>query len=232
MVVPEGFDQMTTIHQLMTDFAQCPGLEINHPTTIVVPHPLSEGDPETHMQRLVATALGWAAFSLRHVAKYVDFLLGPGRGREAHAGPMKKFRDRFNAWGCADGGSFLNLAACNVYILPVVAFVAQLEDLPRTWDDEARAVKKLLPGPWNWPRGSRPSACRWTSLHFASIVPAIRLRVYRGLGKRGFDWSRRQAQINYHGQAEDNTGQLRVHLESLARPGLCAPGAPQGGPPP
>ncbi len=80
----------------MMDFALCSGLEPNLQKTIVVP--LAEGRPEAHRQRLLAVATGWASVPLRHTAKYLGFMLGPGRGHEAHTVPSKKYRGRLDAW--------------------------------------------------------------------------------------------------------------------------------------
>ncbi len=48
-------------------------------------------------------------------------------------------------------GPFMNCLACNVYIVTLLEYVAQLHDVPQeVVQAELRALRKLAPGPGNW----------------------------------------------------------------------------------
>ena len=63
---------------------------------------------------------------------------------------MRKYLERSSFWGQAGGGLHVAALAYSVYVLPVLSFVAQLEDLPPGWEDlEARCMKNLVRCPGN-----------------------------------------------------------------------------------
>eukprot|EP00974_Lingulodinium_polyedra_P128231 11205264-Lingulodinium_polyedra.AAC.1 len=66
--------------------------------------PLTEAGPETRRQRLVQAAPGWSEIPLRRAAKYLGFMLGPGRGDSSFHAPLWKFKHRLEAWRRTDGG--------------------------------------------------------------------------------------------------------------------------------
>ncbi len=72
----------------------------------------------------------WAAGQPDFNAKYLGFYLGPPKIHHSYLQPLKKFTHRVNLWSQTDGGSLLAVLAYKVYILPVLHFVAQLEDPP------------------------------------------------------------------------------------------------------
>jgi len=191
MLVHDPSRHLAAVGRLMMDFALCSGLSLNVRKTVVVP--LWEADLSLLRQDLSRELPEWAAVQLDFKAKYLGFYLGPLRGHDSFARPLKKFADRALLWAQADGGSLLAALAYKVYILPVLLFVAQLEDLPQSWPDyEQEAVQRLFPGPWKWlPLGI---AHNLKLLGFPLEIPdleimvsAIRLRVARDLASKGCD---------------------------------------------
>ena len=100
--------------------------------------------------------------------------------------PLKQFEDGLRTWA-QTGGPLRAALAYKVYILPVLLFVVQLEDLPPSWPDyEQKAIQRLFPGHWKWlPLGI---ARNLKLLGFPLEVPdleimvsAIRLRAARDL---------------------------------------------------
>lgn len=86
------------------------------------------------------------------------------------------------------------MEAYRVYILPVVSFVAQLDDPPEGWSQtEVFAFQQLMPGPFCWIPKQLAQNLTVIGLPvefpaLAGEIPAIRLRVYRALRKKGFNW--------------------------------------------
>eukprot|EP00959_Pyramimonas_sp_CCMP1952_P037238 779130-Pyramimonas_sp.AAC.1 len=63
-------------------------------------------------------------------AKYMGVYLGPGRAAKSWEKPMRKHLERPSFWGRARGGLHATALAYSVYILPVLSYAAQPEDLP------------------------------------------------------------------------------------------------------
>ena len=125
MLSPEPTRYLKAVSKLMMDFALCSGLALNIRKTVLV-------DLRSLRQDLTQTFPEWAAVQLDYKAKYLGFYLGPLRGHHSYLQPLKKFTDRVHLWAQTDGGSLLAVLAYKVYILPVLLFVAQLEDSPES----------------------------------------------------------------------------------------------------
>ena len=185
MILASGWKGVPAIHRLMEDFALCSGLALNMRKTVVVP--LELGDPEDHREKLLRAAPSWAAVSLKHSAKYLGFHLGPGSGTDSWLQAARKFSERAKLWGDADGGSMLMISAYKVYVVSVLLFVLQLEDLPQDWKDlERKAAQHILPGPYRWLPMPLAHDLKKLGLpgeipDLEELRPAIRLRVLRSL---------------------------------------------------
>jgi hypothetical protein len=185
MIVPRGWKDVSKLHELMEEFALCSGLALNMQKTVIMP--LELGSPEAHRARLVSAAPAWAAAPLKHMAKYLGFYLGPASGNESFKQALQKFSERARIWGATEGGSMMTVMAYRVYVVSVLLFVLQLEDLPPEWQDqERRAVQELLPGPFQWLPMELAYDLRRLGLpgelpDLRDLRPAIRLRVLRSL---------------------------------------------------
>ena len=83
------------------------------------------------------------------------------------------------------------LLAFKVYIMPVLAFTTQFDDLPVDWPQrEQAALRQLLPGPFNWlavPLAKQLKALGGPT-ELASLeatIPAMRLRIMNDLNGKG-----------------------------------------------
>eukprot|EP00959_Pyramimonas_sp_CCMP1952_P001375 28099-Pyramimonas_sp.AAC.1 len=67
---------------------------------------------------------------------------------------MGKFLDRADVWGKVSAGTLHTIEAYKVFVASVVSFILQLDPLPDDFPQlEARALRKLFPGPWDWITG-------------------------------------------------------------------------------
>ena len=102
-------------------------------------------------QTLHAIAPSWVGIRIAGAAKYLGFYLGPQRGHLTTQQPVAKYLRRAQDWGGTPSGLFLASAAYSVYVLPVLAFVLQLDELPPGWEEhEAVALRRLATGPGQW----------------------------------------------------------------------------------
>eukprot|EP00973_Karenia_brevis_P059973 8346220-Karenia_brevis.AAC.1 len=98
-------------------------------------------------------------------AKYLGFILGPGRQDKTWAKPLRKYRERCKEWGRLGCGLHHALAAYGTYAFSTLGFVAQLDSPPASWkENEVKGIQALLPGPRGW---VAPSAAR--GIHLLGI---------------------------------------------------------------
>ena len=148
-VIPRGLETVPTLAALFHDFARVSCLELNLPKTVVVPlYPAEFHEVASNIRH---AARIWAGIKVAGAAKYLGFYLGPNREHLTTLKPIQKYLDRATNWGKLPSGLFLATAAYSVYILPVLAFVLQLDELPPDWKQlEAKALRRMAPGPGNW----------------------------------------------------------------------------------
>ena len=77
--------------------------------------------------------------------------MGPKKGDSSWNKPVEKLRTRTGLWQDLPAGLFWNSRIYNVFLLPILMFVAQLERLPKFAEDAAvEAMFKMAKGPGNW----------------------------------------------------------------------------------
>ena len=140
---------LRAVMPVFLELAAVAGLHVNVQKTVVVP--LGDQPLDAVRADLATACPGWGGLRLAYSASYLGFVLGPARGDATWDGPLRKVLDRAAAWGARPLGLQLAAAAWNGYALSTCAFVAQLDALPAAWDAvEARALRRLVPGPGNW----------------------------------------------------------------------------------
>eukprot|EP00959_Pyramimonas_sp_CCMP1952_P237356 4960706-Pyramimonas_sp.AAC.1 len=83
--------------------------------------------------------------------KYLGFYIGPGNGDKSWEKPLAKYTERLREWRWGELGVHLAMTTYNVFVLPVLLFVAQLERPPQSvLVAAAAAVRKVAPGPGWW----------------------------------------------------------------------------------
>ncbi|CAK0869911.1 unnamed protein product, partial [Prorocentrum cordatum] len=149
VVLPDGLQRLPELSVILAEYAVISVLQLNLPETVFAPlFPDSAADMEF---RIAWACPGWAGMRVAYRAKYLGFYLGPDRGHRAYEAPLRKFRERAKAWGEVGAGLLYTLTAYAVYVLPVLAYVAQLDSPPDNWKEiEVEAFRRLLPGPAEW----------------------------------------------------------------------------------
>ena len=144
-VVSDLMLSVPSLHTVFHEFGRLSGLRLNLPKTVMVP--LFLGDRGAIAQEVIRDRPGWGGLRVADHAKYLGFVLGPGRGCKAYDKALSKYLDRAASWGKAGGGLFATAVAYSSYVASVVSFLIQLDGLPPRWPAvEAEAFRALVPG--------------------------------------------------------------------------------------
>ena len=170
IIVKNGTSALPLLINIFNEYAIISGLQLNLPKTVYVP--LHTTDLVTWSQEFQRLHPIWHDITIASKAKYLGFILGPGRDHDSYLKPIAKYIQRASDWNTVGCGLALSTMAYNVYILPVLLFVAQLDAPPTTWKQaEAKVLRKLLPGPAHW---FKPGALRSiSSLGFPKDFPDL-----------------------------------------------------------
>ena len=94
---------------------------------------------------------GWWTAQFWLKASYLGFVLGPDKGLDSWHKGLEKALVRARTWAAQGLGLYYSLIVYKIYIISVLSFVAQLEEVPAYWEDyEGRILRTLIPGPFRW----------------------------------------------------------------------------------
>ena len=149
IVLPTSLPLLNYLEDLFTDYEYISGLALNIQKTVYIPlHPYEEDELRRQIHNV---APSWGAISIKRSAKYLGYMIGPGREDSSWTDPVKKFLDRARTWGEINPGMLMNLLAYKVFIASVLTFIAQLDVPPETIGNmESKACVALFPGPRSW----------------------------------------------------------------------------------
>ena len=117
-VFEDWLKDLKVISKLFAEYALISGLELNWKKVVVVP--LDLADVETWRNEAAAQNAQWAAAQYGRSAKYLGFILGPGRDEKSWTGPLEKLQSRAKEWGQIGGGLLLTTLAYAVYMLSLI----------------------------------------------------------------------------------------------------------------
>ena len=90
-------------------------------------------------------------YASANLLQILRVLLRTWQKNKSWLAPMKKFRERVKMWTGQPMGLYWNTRIFNTFCLPVLTYVAQLEDPPQWVTLEVEALmRKLAPGPTGW----------------------------------------------------------------------------------
>ena len=100
---------------------------------------------------MVAEADPWSGIEVKEWGRYLGYAVGPGRHQHSWDRPRAKFCERLRDWPWAKLGLHLAVRVFNVFLLPTLLFVAQLEDPPpEVLGLVLAAGERVAPGPYRW----------------------------------------------------------------------------------
>ena len=117
------------LQELFREFAEVSGLQLNLAKTIVIPLGCETPDVRRERQAVLGDPWDVAAKWAGH-GKYLGFMIGPSRAEHSWDKPLAKYRCRVNEWKWSSLGLHLACRVYNMFVLPTLLFIAQLEEPP------------------------------------------------------------------------------------------------------
>jgi len=149
MISSDVYRDVDRVTSIFEDFGCVSGLHLNFSKTQVVP--LWIEDHKVVQRKLGMIHFKWYGAKVDSSAEYLGFRIGPGRGEGPWNKALSKYLQRAKEWGTVGLSLHYSVKIYNTYILPVLSFVAQLEEVPSTFDKvEKQAMAALIPGPNKW----------------------------------------------------------------------------------
>ena len=139
-----------SLQPLFQEFQQISALQLNVCKTVMIP--LWSFNSKDNVVKLVREFCpGWAKFEVASCGKYLGYLIGPGAGAGVWSKALAKFKCRVTFWASLHLGIPFNVVAFNVFIVPVLEFIAQLCDVDKDVSDAMDwAMRQLAAGPGTW----------------------------------------------------------------------------------
>ena len=181
-------------------FETLSNLSLNLAKTIVIP--LWDADV-AQLQRDTDGDPSSVQISWDTTGKYLGFYIGPGKGTKSWSKPADKYLERLQQWQWSELGLHLAMMTYNVFVLPVLLFVAQLEAPPQAvLEMEAAAVRKVAPGPGWWctpadmQHGSELGlSARMRHLRASCQAAMLRTHAWEARSTGGIPWNQLSRQL-------------------------------------
>ena len=131
------------VFQTFRRFHRVSGLGLNYAKTVAIPlwiEPITDVERRHHLR-------GFPPITWADTGKYLGVYVGPGKHDKSWDRPARKFEERLGEWNWAELGLFQSIRTYNIYVLPLLTFVGQLELLPHHVQQLGeRACRQLAPG--------------------------------------------------------------------------------------
>lgn len=139
-----------SLQRVFEEFEAISALELNIQKTVMIP--LWPFGNATNVQRLIRELCpGWRSLEIAAQGKYLGFVIGPNAAANGWKKPMAKFEQRVAHWANMRLGIALNIIAFNIFIVPVLEYVAQLLSVNEEVQDcMLKAMRRLASGPGTW----------------------------------------------------------------------------------
>ena len=93
----------------------------------------------------------WRQMTVQSHGKYLGFAVGPGKQHRSWEEAIKKTSRQVEAWNWAPLGLYFATMVWNVFVLPILLFVAQLESPPPAIHEHiSKWLRRAGHGPGNW----------------------------------------------------------------------------------
>ena len=149
MICPSFARDATQIMSTFHEFAAISNLKLNIGKTVLIP--LWESSTFAVKRWLHECFPLWSSVEVSWSARYLGFLVGPGKNTGSWDNARTKFQDRVRKWSSLHLGQHFNSKVYRTFCTSTLAFYWQLEELPLDiLEEEKSALRKLAPGPGNW----------------------------------------------------------------------------------
>ena len=150
LVIEDFWIAAPALQMIFKEFQEISALALNIEKTVMIPlWPFSTAEAVRRLIREICP--GWRGLEVARRGKYLGFILGPNSAMDAWSKPLAKFEQMVSMWASMRLGLAMNIVVFNVYLVPLLEYVAQI--LPtdeRVHDAMTKAMRKLASGPGNW----------------------------------------------------------------------------------
>ena len=201
MVLPSWSRSQARVFNTFKVFEKVSRLALNYAKTVAIP---LWRESISDIQARMAADTDMPNIDWRTTGKYLGMFIGPEKRDNSWTKTAAKYQDRLLDWPWSEMGLHPAIYTYNTYVLPVVLFVAQLEEPPgHVLALEQKAVRAIAPGPGNW--------CNPQDLHFGDALglahrlrplqetcQASMLRMHRweAHADEGTSWARLRTELN------------------------------------
>lgn len=140
--------QAGLLHSIFDQLHRATNLKLNIAKCVAIP--LGPLGTDSLGPLLTRYARHWGGMQVASAGKYLGFVIGPGAGDASWDAPLTKLKQAAKTWPWSSMGLFFTAHVWNIYLLPILLYVAQLcrppEKIRRLVDD---VMLRTWPGPFN-----------------------------------------------------------------------------------
>ena len=202
LVTEDLLRDIPALQDIFARFAAVSGLHLNFAKTVIIP--LGYTTPDQLHHHLQAINHPWAAAQCASHSAYLGITTGYGRGNDSWSKPLAKAQSRATIWPWSSIGLQYAAKAYNLFVLPTLGFVAQLEPPPPSvLQAEAEMLFRAAPGPRNWCttkdlwhlQSAFGLSFRFRGLQATANAAQIRVAIWEDAANGGLDIALRANQL-------------------------------------
>ena len=149
MIVEDSIQHLDIAVDIYKQFGSFSGLNLNWGKTIVIP--LWNDPIELAKKELNSACHASAAMDFSSWGTYLGFAVGPDRNKHIWTKAKDKFATRAIVWKESHQGLHFAAMTYNVFVITIPSYIWQLAPVGKDiLDEEARALRKINPGPGHW----------------------------------------------------------------------------------
>ena len=125
IVVENLDDDLPMISEIFDEYRRLSGLTLNLKKTVIIP--LNPEPLAISRQRIHRCCPEWEIVHIDNEGTYLGFQIGPGCEHKSWVEPCKKYEEAVKLWSSVPTGLHGATAAYNVFCLPILTYIAQLQ---------------------------------------------------------------------------------------------------------
>ena len=141
--------ELPRFQAIFTELAAAANLHLNLAKCVLIP--LGDRSCSAVKASISEWCPPWTAMKVADSGKYLGMIIGPGKGNLSWMAPLRKAWDRVRMWEWSKLGLQFAARVWNIFILPILVFVAQLERVPvEALTGVDAMLRKAAYGPGKW----------------------------------------------------------------------------------
>lgn len=149
-MVTSNFGQVAdTLQREFDEFGAISNMQLNMNKTVLIP--LWHCELHAAQAYVRETFPFWFQSQISRSGRYLGVEIGPGKNCKSWGAAVRKYEERALVWSQCRQGLFRNVSNYKIFVVSVLSFVMQLENVPADFSRlENRVLHLFTPGPGNW----------------------------------------------------------------------------------